>query len=216
MAPRRTQETYYDVLKTDPRATIAEIVAAYHSAKNAFSKDSVATYSLFTSDEANSIIANLDEAYHVLSNIDRKRAYDEELKRLREENGEPDTSPTTRGTQPPLRAPKNMGSSAKESFEDPAARANFQQLPGYEAYTGGTWKEIRERRGFSVDEVSRITKIPSRAVNAIEAEDLKALPARVYLQGFLRNLASVYRIDSKEALPSYLKRIDELTKAQPS
>ena len=46
--------------------------------------------------------------------------------------------------------------------------------------------------------------------------DLKTLPARVYLQGFLRNLASLYRIDLKDSLASYLKRIDEITKGQPS
>lgn len=211
MAPRRSEETFYDVLKVDSRATIAEIVAAYHSARNAFSKDSVATYSLFSVEEAHSIIAKLDEAYHVLSNIDRKRAYDEELKRRREENGQ--MEPLTPGE---AARPGPRSTTSSESYQDLTPKPTFQQLPTYETYKGETWKDIREKRGFSIEEVARITKIPSRAVIAIEAEDLRAIPARVYLQGFLRNLAVLYRIDLKDAANSYLKRIDELTKGTPS
>ncbi len=218
---RRSEETYYDVLKVDQRGTIAEIVAAYHSAKNAFSKDSVATYSLFSTEEAHEIIAKLDEAYHVLSNIDRKRAYDEDLKRRREEAADasmPMAAPNADGSPGAAHSPRpsSISHNGKESYQDLSPKGNFQALPTYDKFHGDTWKEIREKRGFSVDEVARITKIPSRAVIAIEAEDLRSLPARVYLQGFLRNLASVYRIEAKDAMTSYLKRIDELTQGKPS
>ena len=72
----KEEETFYEILKVDRKATVAEIVAAYHSAKNAFSKDSVATYSLFNNDEAQTVLNKLEEAYLTLSNFEKRAEYE--------------------------------------------------------------------------------------------------------------------------------------------
>lgn len=75
----KQKETYYDILKVPRRASVSEIVAAYHLAKNAFSKDSMATYSLFSADEAQKMLQKLEEAYVTLSNFEKRADYDRRL-----------------------------------------------------------------------------------------------------------------------------------------
>jgi cytoskeletal protein RodZ len=76
--------------------------------------------------------------------------------------------------------------------------------------TGTRLREIREKRTLSLDDVSRITKIPTKFLRAIEEDDLKRMPARVYLQGFVKNLATLYRLNPKDTVKSYLEHIDAL------
>lgn len=209
MRENRAEETYYDILKVDAKATIAEIVAAYHTAKNAFSHESMATYSLFSADEAEKILAKLDEAYHTLSNIEKKRDYDEQLKKRREEEGMPPQMTELEIKQKAQLLPNASDGAPKQ--QTPAALSEPQvPLPSYEAITGAVLREIRDKRALSLEDVSRITKIPTKFITAIETEDPKTLPARVYLQGFVKNLATLYRLDPKFAATSYLGHIDRL------
>jgi curved DNA-binding protein CbpA len=71
-----TYENYYEILDVSPDATDTEIKSAYFRAKNAYSKDSVATYTLFDQAEITSILQRIEEAYLVLSNPEKRRTYD--------------------------------------------------------------------------------------------------------------------------------------------
>lgn len=51
---------------------------------------------------------------------------------------------------------------------------------------GAYLRELRERRGISLDEVSRLTRVPSRYLEALEASRLAELPAPVFVRGFIR------------------------------
>ena len=227
-ATRKPEETFYDVLKVDPKATIAEIVAAYHTAKNAFSRDSVATYSLFSPEETQGILSKLEEAYLTLSNIEKKRDYDEGLsKRRNEESGvppamsEPELKSKAMGLPTPPATSSSTGTpSSTSSTPDSEVVTRISApvdpndtAPVPDVITGSVLKEIRERRGLSHDDVSRVTKIPVKFIQAIEGENPKALPARVYLQGFVKNLAVFYKLDPQVTVKSYLEAIDKLQAA---
>jgi len=191
------EESYYDILKVPKKASVSEIVAAYHSVKGAFSKDSVATYSLFSSDETRSELEKLEEAYQVLSNIDKRREYDQKL--LKQENQE---------------LPKMSELILKRSAEASAMSAPLTPtpVPGGESdasndpCSGVILKGLRTKRGLSIEDVSRITKIPSKFIAAIEAEEISKLPTRVYIQGFVKNLASLYRLNPSAAGAQYLEK----------
>ena len=210
MADRKLEETYYDILKVDTRATIAEIVSAYHTAKNAFSRDSVATYSLFSAEEAQSILSKLDEAYSTLSNIEKKRDYDEQLRKRSDDSSLPPTMTELELKQKAQLLPEQTGAPLKEGSKAQPAVASGP-LPAYESITGAILKEIRDRRALTLEEAARITKIPIKFISAIESENPSTLPARVYLQGFVKNLATLYRLDPKFAATSYLENIDKKT-----
>lgn len=193
----RSLETHYDVLRLTRGATTAEIVSAYHAAKNAFSGESVATYSLFSNDESKIMIARLDEAYITLSNVEKKREYDQWLNRRLEDEQELD--------------PTRIDPATAEASPDLGVAGKVTVLADTQV-TGSTFRHLRESRGLGAIDVARITKIPVKFIEAIENDEPSVLPARVYLQGFIKNLAVLYHIDPKTSASSYLSRFTDTGK----
>lgn len=70
------EESYYQILDISKDATETEIKSAYFRAKNAYSKDSVATYTLFSETEIHDILRKVEQAYMTLSNPEKRRIYD--------------------------------------------------------------------------------------------------------------------------------------------
>lgn len=70
------QQTYYDLLEISPNASSTEIKKAYLRMKEAYSKDSVATYSLVSQEDVDFLLKRLEEALEILSNPEKKRKYD--------------------------------------------------------------------------------------------------------------------------------------------
>ncbi len=199
MANTKT-ENLYDVLKVSSNASITEIVNAYHIAKGAFSKDSVATYSLFSPEETKEVMARLEQAYHQLSSLEKRREYDQYLAEVESGKTDADFVPTPLPSSGPalrLVTTENGDANAPLVFSENTA------------FTGQLLHDIRDRKALSIDDVSRITKIPSKFIRAIESQDPKHLPARVYLQGFVKNLAALYKLDPASVTKSYLECVDQ-------
>lgn len=76
----------YEVLDLKPEASAAEIRNAYIRAKNAFQKDSAALYSLLGDAEREEILAKVEHAYRVLSDINARKEYDRSFENLHNEN----------------------------------------------------------------------------------------------------------------------------------
>lgn len=70
------ERTYYDVLEVTPDASPQDIRNAYLRAKSAYKKDSVALYSLMSEAETEGLLKEIEEAFLVLSNPERRRDYD--------------------------------------------------------------------------------------------------------------------------------------------
>jgi cytoskeleton protein RodZ len=65
---------------------------------------------------------------------------------------------------------------------------------------GSHLRELRERRGVSLDEMSRITRVAVRYLEALEADDHRTLPAPVFVRGFVRAYCQALRESPGEAL----------------
>ena len=65
---------------------------------------------------------------------------------------------------------------------------------------GEALRSTRERRGLSIDEVARETRISPRFLEALEAEQFEELPAPVYVRGFLRSYANYLKIEAQPLL----------------
>jgi len=63
-------------------------------------------------------------------------------------------------------------------------------------------KELRESKGYSLDEISDFTKIDIRYLTSIEEGDFSCLP-NVYMRLFLRSYCKYIGADSKKALDNY-------------
>lgn len=70
------RKNYYEVLEIPTTSTLQEIHNAYVRAKNAYSGDSAALYSLMTQDECSNVLEQIEEAYSVLGIADKRREYD--------------------------------------------------------------------------------------------------------------------------------------------
>ena len=71
-------------------------------------------------------------------------------------------------------------------------------------YDGALLRRLRQSAHVSVDELSEWTKIGRRYLQAIEDEDFALLPAKVYVRGFVGELARVLGLPARQACASYL------------
>lgn len=68
---------------------------------------------------------------------------------------------------------------------------------------GAYLRGLREQQGMSVDELSRATRVLSHYLEALEAEDLRRLPAPVFTKGFIRAYCQSVGVPPDEALRLY-------------
>ena len=63
---RDDHKNYYEILDVPANATSKEINEAYVKAKNAYTGDSVAMYSLMSAEECKTMLRHVEEAYTIL------------------------------------------------------------------------------------------------------------------------------------------------------
>lgn len=114
---------------------------------------------------------------------------------------------------------------AHETLADPLKRKQYDDLlswpetePGEEkelegeastsTLSGAKLSQIRRQRNLSLDDVYRITRIPLKYLKALEEDLWDEMPARVYIQGFIKNLAHTYKLPPQETVETYLKHFD--------
>ena len=68
---------------------------------------------------------------------------------------------------------------------------------------GSYLRELRQRRGVSLDEISRSTRVPQRYLELLEADDFAALPAPPFTRGFIRAYCQTLHEPPDEALACY-------------
>lgn len=189
------EQNYYEILEIAPNATPLEIQKAYEHAKETFHSDSLAIYSLFSPEEIKKIQLAIEEAYYVLIDEERRKAYD--LSNLKvKENGT-----------------WNKRFEAKEESEDRKSTLIFKEISlniGEMKYRGKGLKEIRERMGIDLKEISKETKINIKMLEYIEEEMLDKLPAPVYLKGFLKSYAQMLNLDTQKVIEDYFELFKEL------
>ncbi|MFM8313698.1 MAG: helix-turn-helix domain-containing protein, partial [Deltaproteobacteria bacterium] len=201
MVKPQKEESFYDLLRVTPHSSVSEITNAYYAAKNAFSKDSLATYSLMPEESSAEILAQLETAYLTLTNPDRRREYDKRLANTETFHTEDPMTPheanihtNPTATYPPPSEAVSLSQTADSNLSNPTIADIHLNLA-----------QIRESKGLTLTDVSRITKIPVRYLQSLEANDLKGLPATVYIQGFLKNLAQLYRLEPKSTVSLYFE-----------
>jgi cytoskeletal protein RodZ len=75
-------------------------------------------------------------------------------------------------------------------------------------------RHARERRGLSLQQLSNITKISPRVLQAIEACDEHRLPAPVYTRAFIKTYAAEVGLDPHDTARNYLEQFVEPAAAE--
>jgi hypothetical protein len=105
MKPLKAQN-YYDLLGVARQASPEEIRSAYEISRHTFQENSLATYSLFSDQENQEILALIAKAFETLFNPESRRVYDQQL---RQQEGDPPPAPP--GARP-VSSPRGNGASA--------------------------------------------------------------------------------------------------------
>ncbi len=74
---------------------------------------------------------------------------------------------------------------------------------------GERLQKERVRKGYSLEEVAKATKIRVPFLYAIEKGDYKSLPSSAYIQGFIRNYAEFLELPVRETLAIFKREFDE-------
>ena len=73
--------------------------------------------------------------------------------------------------------------------------------------TGVEFRALRESRGLTVDRIASATRIPVRYIEAIDRDDLRALPPRPYLRGFVAAYGRELGLDPAETVARYFSQL---------
>jgi hypothetical protein len=219
---------YYELLEIGPRATAQEIHRAYERIRRVYEPNSIALYSLFTPDETAAIHRRIEEAYRTLVYEDNRKRYDAMLTTRNRLQDPPPPPPVPkyqpRPAQPAFSLPSDNRYVGNQEPAEQPRRQPHAEPPRENAsavsqliaeFTGPAIKVLREQRGLTLRNVADITKISSRYLEFIEAENFKKLPARPYLRGFLILYAKALGCDPERMAGEYVKRYDAALAPKP-
>jgi flagellar biosynthesis protein FlhG len=205
------RRTYYEILGIERTASLPQVERAYRFCLEMYGNGALATYSLLEPDEQEEARQRVREAYEVLRDPARRRAYDLSLAtplfRPLRENGTAGPGPVAVPSVAPGRA--SAPAATAEPPQPPAAVAAAGSGPVIlaEAVTGAALRRFRESRSVSLEEIAHKSKISSRFLRYIEDERFDMLPAPVYLRGFLHEYARAVGLEPKGTAEAYLSRV---------
>lgn len=79
---------------------------------------------------------------------------------------------------------------------------------GGELRIGNALKEARTRAGIDIRTVEERTKIRTRYLRALEAEEWSVLPGHAYVKGFLRTYANLLGLDADALVDEYRRTVE--------
>ncbi len=81
---------------------------------------------------------------------------------------------------------------------------------------GAQLRTAREAKGLSIGTVSQRTRVPARALSAIERNDRTALPPPAFSRGFVRTYAEEVDLDPESLVRDYFAQFPEQAVAPPT
>ena len=195
--PLRTEEeqTYYEVLETEPGVSDEEIRRAHRTVKDNYASGSMVIAGLYDEHELAALHARINAAHDTLFAPDRRRLYDLAL---------PEAD-LARAVRAAAQVARPAGGSARAPGED-RPEAPDPVIDSNAEVTGAFLKKVREIRGLELNEISQRTKISERYLRALEEEQFAEMPAAVYVRGYVTEYARALRLDPQRAAESYLVR----------
>lgn len=199
-----TEQNLYRLLDVANTATPHEIRQAYELARRTYGGESLATYSLFGAEDRQAVMAQIEEAYRVLSDPERRRSYDARLTAGT-------SSPAAASQAAPPARPASMTAPKSESPHDVSPMPETIVIP--DVITGRELRQWREARRLSLQTIANLTRINIKYLQYLE-EDLHAkLPHAVFIRSYLLQYAKALRLDADRLLNAYLKGMSGQTGA---
>src|SRR5689334_14115665 len=78
---------------------------------------------------------------------------------------------------------------------------------------GSRLRQVRQRRGVSLPEISRATKISVSALEALERDDLARLPGGIFSLALVRGYAKAVGLDPESTVQDFVAEVDKVDQA---
>lgn len=221
---------YYDILEISINSSQDDIYQGYVKAKNAYSLDNLALYSIMTQEECNAMLEEIEEAFSILNNPSKRREYDaarginteqlpqkdmiHSLKRMNVYNSDESYSGPLHKNNSQEQASVNETTQNKpisKMVQSQRFDLNYEINPEMEKeiesathYSGEFLKKIREYRNVSVERLADLTRVSKTYIRGLEEEKFDLLPATVYVRGFVYQYAKMLRLPPDQVANSYI------------
>lgn len=205
------KKNYYEVLEISIDATAREISQGYQRVKNAYSGDCLAIYSLMTKDECDLMVEQIEEAYNILGDHQKRVEYD----RAHEFNKNGYRSDMGVIQHDPIKTEEEK---KRDTLSKIVAQNRFalnfevdpkmeQEIEQATEFTGEFLRKIREYKNVDIPRLSDMIKVSKTYLNNIENEEYENLPAMVYTRGFVYQYAKCLKLNPDLVCKSYVTRL---------
>ena len=190
------EQDHYELLELARDATREEVERAYRMACSTWAEHGLAAYSVADDSQLASLRERVELAYRVLADVEARGTYDEVLGAL----------------SAPKRTEPDLGFDDEEEeipAELPAEIEAFEDLSGPEdgRWSGASLRRTRLARGLELEQITGVTKVNPVYLRCIEEERFEALPAAVYVRGFVTAYARCLGLDAARVSGDYLERL---------
>jgi DnaJ-class molecular chaperone len=204
---------FYELLEVAFDASPFEIHHAYQEMYQLYHEDSLASYSFFSGEEREEILAKLDEAYSNLIDEKKRSHYDQ----LLIERGTLEEGMQYQRDQKTL----SLKSNSKRSSTNAALRIRsnlkaivssnpiIQEILTHDVLSGKDLKKIRDELGVSLEMIAEMVKVRIVFLRAIEDDQFEKTPSRMFLKSFLRAYAQCIGLNADIVASRYLKRFND-------
>ena len=204
--------TFYEILDVASDASPFEIHHAYKEMFQLYHEDSLASYSFFSKEEREEILAKLNEAYSTLMDEKKRSQYDqlliergilEEEMQYKRDRKQLNLKPNSKrsGADTELRIRERLKTMV-------SSNAMIQEILAHDDLSGSDLKKIRDELGVSLEEIAEVVKVRMAYLRAIEEDRFEKTPSRIFLKGFLRAYAQYIGLDADTVASRYLKRFN--------
>jgi curved DNA-binding protein CbpA len=216
-------KNYYEVLEVSSTSSPEDVHQGYLRAKNAYSQDSLALYSLMSKEECENILQLIEEAYTIISDPHKRRQYDDarginqdlsdsfrQQSRLASVGFTKDKTDHRIGQSGESAKPQSMTKIvAQKKFQlEYKVNQDFEkEVEQTTEFTGEFLRRVREYKGVDINRMSEMTKVSKTYIKNIEDEDTSRLPAIVYVRGFVYQYAKCLKLNPDLVATSYTYRL---------
>ena len=210
---RLMEQNFYELLGIEFDVSSFEISRAYKENYQLYHEDSLVSYSLFSREEREKILARLDEAYATLIDEKKRSGYDQSLIEcgILKEGMKSQDGRKTIGLISDSKVSTNNTILAIRNELKAMVSSNpvIQEILTHDALWGKDLKRIRDELGVSLEIIREMTKVRMTFLRAIEEDEYEKVPSRMFLKSYVKVYAQSIGLDGDFVASRYLNKISD-------
>jgi len=207
------EQNFYELLGIEFDVSSFEVSRAYKENYQLYHEDSLVSYSLFSREEREKILARLDEAYATLIDEKKRSGYDQSLIEcgILKEGMKSQDGRKTIGLLSDSKVSTNNTILAIRNELKAMVSSNpvIQEILTHDALWGKDLKRIRDELGVSLEIIREMTKVRMTFLRAIEEDEYEKAPSRMFLKSYVKVYAQSIGLDGDFVASRYLNKISD-------